>query len=59
MRLARQFAMGAALLATTATSMAHEGHGMIGGSHWHPADTSGVALVALLAALAVWLARGE
>jgi hypothetical protein len=58
MRFARQFAATAALLVTSATSMAHEVRGL-GGSHWHATDTAGFAVVALAAALAVWLSRGE
>ena len=58
MRFARQFATAAALLGATATSIAHEVHGL-GGSHWHATDTAGFAVVALLAAIAIWLSRGE
>jgi hypothetical protein len=58
MRFARQFAATAALLVTSATSMAHEVRGL-GGIHWHATDTAGFAVVALAAALAVWLSRGE
>jgi hypothetical protein len=46
----------AALLATAPASIAHDGHGLAG-SHWHPTDTAGFAVVALLAGLALWLSR--
>jgi hypothetical protein len=52
---APRLAAAAALLAT-ATAWAHDGHGLAG-SHWHPTDTAGFAVVALLAGLAVWLSR--
>jgi hypothetical protein len=58
MRFAKQFAAGATLLVSSATSMAHEVHGLAG-SHWHATDTAGFAVVALLAAIAIWLSRGE
>jgi hypothetical protein len=46
----------AAMLATATASIAHDGHGLAG-SHWHPTDTAGFAVVALLAGLALWLSR--
>jgi hypothetical protein len=58
MRFAKQLAAAAALLVTSAASMAHEAHGL-GSSHWHATDTAGFAVVALLATLAIWLSRGE
>jgi hypothetical protein len=39
-------------------AMAHPGHGAAP-IHWHATDTAGFVLVAVLAALAVWLARGD
>ena len=59
MRLIQRLSMAATLLACTATSWAHEGHGIPGSSHWHATDTAGFALVAALAALAIWLSRGD
>jgi hypothetical protein len=59
MRFAKQLAAGAALTASAAAAFAHEGHNMPGASHWHATDTAGIAVVALLAALAIWLSRGE
>jgi hypothetical protein len=59
MRFAKQLAAAAALLVTSAASMAHEAHGLAGSSHWHATDTAGFAVVALLATLAIWLSRGE
>ena len=55
----KQFAprLAAATMLTTATAtFAHDGHGLAG-SHWHPTGTAGLAVVALLAGLAIWLAR--
>jgi hypothetical protein len=58
MRFSRQLCAGAALLASSAAALAHEGHHM-SGAHWHPTDASGFALLALFAGIALWLARGE
>ena len=58
MRLIQRLSVAATLLGCTATAWAHEGHGMAG-SHWHATDTAGFALVAALAALAIWLSRGD
>ena len=49
---------GCALLACTAATFAHEGHGMGASSHWHATDSFGLLLVAGLAALAIWLSGG-
>ena len=46
-----------ALLACEA--WAHSGHGMPGEIHWHATDVAGLAVVAIGAALAIWLSRGE
>jgi hypothetical protein len=56
MRYAQRLAAAAALLACATATLAHEGHG-IASTHWHPADTAGFAVVALLAGLAIWLSR--
>ncbi|HMA06630.1 MAG TPA: hypothetical protein VKP68_02135 [Ramlibacter sp.] len=58
MRYARKLAAAAALLPACITAFAHDGHGLAG-SHWHATDTLGFALVALLAALAIWSARDK
>jgi hypothetical protein len=55
-RLLSRLLAGAAGLAGTAGAFAHDGHGLVA-SHWHPTDTAGFAVVALLAGLAVWLSR--
>ena len=44
------------LLALSAASQAHEGHGLPGVSHWHSTDVLGYAIVAAVAAT-VWLIR--
>jgi hypothetical protein len=31
----------------------------LAGSHWHATDAAGLALVAVLAGLAIWLSRGK
>jgi hypothetical protein len=59
MRFAKQLAAGAGLIAWAAAAVAHEGHNMPGASHWHATDTAGLAVMALLAAIAIWLARGK
>ena len=38
---------------------AHPGHGMPGEVHWHATDAAGVAVIAIGALLALWLARDE
>ena len=58
MRFAKQLAAAATLMAVSAHSLAHEGHGLAG-SHWHATDAAGLALVAVLAGLAIWLSRGK
>ena len=37
---------------------AHPGHGMPGASHWHAGDVAIFFVVAVIAAIAVWMARG-
>ena len=50
----------AALLSSLAALpvLAHEGHGapMF---HWHATDTAGFVFVAVIAAVVVWLSRGD
>jgi uncharacterized membrane protein len=52
-------AVAAAFLSFAAPVYAHPGHGATEAMHWHASDTSGFLMVALLAGLAIWLARGE
>ena len=59
MRIARQLASTALLLCVGAAATAHEAHGLPGTSHWHATDTWGFALVAALAALAIWSSRDK
>ncbi len=59
MRFARQLATCAALSCASAATMAHEGHGLPGTSHWHATDIWGFAVVAVLTALAVWSSRDK
>ncbi|NPC54803.1 hypothetical protein [Caenimonas soli] len=58
MRFAKQLAATATLMAVSAHSLAHDGHGLTG-SHWHATDAAGLALVAVLAGLAIWLSRDK
>lgn len=58
MRLAKQLSAATVLLAASTTALAHDGHGLAG-SHWHATDVHGFVLVAVLAAIAVWLSRGK
>jgi hypothetical protein len=46
-----------ALMATSLTAAAHDGHGLAG-THWHATDAWGFAVAGVLIALAVWLGRG-
>jgi len=57
-RFVPRLAAAAAMLTTATASFAHDGHGP-GGSHWHPTDTAGFAVLAVLAGLAIWLARNR
>ena len=59
MRFAKQLSTAAALLGAGAAAMAHEGHGLPGTIHWHATDTWGFAMVAVLAALALWSSRDK
>ena len=49
--------LAAVLAATGGSAMAHSGHGLGAGSHWHASDGWGFALVLALAATAWWLGR--
>ncbi len=42
----------------SASSWAHDGHGMAATSHWHASDTLGL-LVGAVAVTAVWLWKGK
>lgn len=42
----------------SASSWAHDGHGLPNGSHWHASDTLGLLLGAA-AVVAVWLWKGR
>jgi hypothetical protein len=48
-----------ALCALATSVYAHPGHGALTEWHWHASDTGGFLVVALLAGLAVWLARKD
>ena len=54
----RRFAL-APLLALAAQAHAHPGHGAVQEWHWHASDTVGFITVAALAAVAIWLSRGD
>ncbi|MBL0420814.1 hypothetical protein JI739_10705 [Ramlibacter sp. AW1] len=57
MKLHRISAATVGVLAST-LAIAHEGHGLSGGSHWHATDVFGLLLAGGLAALAWWFFRG-
>ncbi|MES2939028.1 MAG: hypothetical protein V4864_15185 [Pseudomonadota bacterium] len=40
-------------------ALAHPGHGVASEIHWHPSDTYGFVVVAVLAGVALWLSRGD
>ncbi len=46
------------LVATGTSALAHDGHALAG-AHWHATDAYGFAVVAVLAAAALWLSRGD
>jgi hypothetical protein len=52
-------AVFAPLAAFASGAHAHAGHAAPQAWHWHATDTSGLLTVAVLAALALWLARGQ
>jgi hypothetical protein len=41
------------------TALAHSGHGMPSGTHWHAGDAASIGLIVLVALLALWLARSK
>jgi hypothetical protein len=47
------------LLAAAGSAHAHAGHGAVQEWHWHATDTAGFITVVVLAAIALWLSRGE
>lgn len=40
-------------------ALAHEGHGMGGGSHWHATDAWGLVIGAAAVAVVFWLGRRQ
>ncbi len=58
MQPAKQALAAAAWLAAAPLALAHDGHGLAG-SHWHASEAGGLALVALLASIAIWLSRRD
>jgi hypothetical protein len=44
----------ATLLLTQGWAQAHEGHGMVGASHWHGTDVAGFVLAVLVVAALIW-----
>jgi hypothetical protein len=55
----RLFALAPLLAAFAGAVQAHPGHGAVQQWHWHATDTAGFVTVAALAALAIWLSRGD
>ncbi len=58
MRIVRQLAAASTLLATSGVALAHGGHGLGDGLHWHATDVAGLVLVVVLTALAIYFSRG-
>ncbi len=48
--------LAATLLLPGGAALAHDGHGLPG-THWHATDAFGLALLGVLVAVAIWLAR--
>ncbi len=48
-------AAAAALLPTL--SLAHDGHGLGNGAHWHASDSAGFVLLAVAVAAGIWWTR--
>jgi len=57
--MTKKHLLAPALLALAGGVHAHPGHGAAQPWHWHATDTAGLITVAVLAALALWLARGD
>jgi hypothetical protein len=47
------------LLSLASAAQAHPGHAAPAAWHWHASDTAGLFVVAGLACIALWLARGR
>ncbi len=52
----RRFAL---LLLAPSLALAHPGHGMGDGGHWHPSDTWGYLALAAMVAITVWGSRNK
>ncbi len=46
------------LLQISVPTLAHDGHGLTGTSHWHATDTWGFVGVGIALVVAIWLSRG-
>jgi hypothetical protein len=57
LRLSRLVVSIPSMAAFSPLALAHAGHGLGDGAHWHPTDTWGWALALAVVAAAVWLAR--
>jgi hypothetical protein len=55
----RRLALAPLLATLAATVHAHPGHAALSEWHWHASDTVGFVTVAALAAVAIWLSRGD
>jgi hypothetical protein len=51
--------LAATLLTLAASAHAHPGHGVDSPWHWHATDTTGFVVMAVIAAIALWLALGD
>jgi hypothetical protein len=55
----RRLTLSTLLATLSAAVQAHPGHGAVQQWHWHATDTAGFITVAALAAIAIWLSRGD
>ena len=51
--------LAATLLTLAVNAHAHPGHGADSPWHWHATDTTGFVVMAVIAAIALWLALGD
>ena len=51
--------LAASLLTLATHAQAHPGHPAASAWHWHASDTTGFVVIAVIAAVALWLVLGD